>query len=196
MAITNGYTTVAEYIDYAHPNGGYDTKDDAIIESIIEGASRFIDAQTRRTFYARTETHYFSVPDGRRLDLDDELLTVTTLTNGDGTVLTTSDYYLWPRNKPPYSCVVMKESSLYYWTLDGSGNSEYVITLAGTWGYAATAPDDIRIACLDIAKSIYKRRFGENQSGVATITGAGVVITPRDIPETAAALLRAYRRLL
>jgi len=68
--------------------------DDETLNDIITRASRLFDKLTRRTYYARTETRYYGVPDTRELALDDDLLTITTLTNGDGVVLTATEYYL------------------------------------------------------------------------------------------------------
>lgn len=195
MTLTNGYCTLAEFKSWQNITSTNAT-DDTTIEGIIEMASRFIDAETKRTFYARSETKYFDVPEGRELPLNDDLLTITTLTNGDGTVLTSTYYNLVPKNRSPYYAIRLKELSSYAWSVDSSGNTEYVITVVGTWGYASTAPADIKNACLMIAQSVYNRRGGENVTGVARITGAGVVITPEDIPSGAWQIIRAYRRYL
>jgi len=56
--------------------------------------------------------------------------------------------------------------------------------------------DDIKAACLDIATSYYRRRYGESVSGTATITGAGVVIMPQDVPAMARDILLGYTRLI
>jgi len=44
--------------------------------------------------------------------------------------------------------------------------------------------------------SAYHRRFGSNVEGAATITGAGVVITPQGIPKSAWDVIKTYRKLL
>ena len=79
MAITNGYATLAEYKAFVVSRGQTattDTNDDAVVEDIIEGASRLIDTYTGRTFYARTETHYYDTPQGYELWFwDEDLLT-------------------------------------------------------------------------------------------------------------------------
>lgn len=196
MAITNGYCTLAEFQAYIAAVSQYSQEDDAVIEDIIEAASRLIDDETGRTFYARTETRYYSIPEGRALCLDSDLLTVTTLTNGDGAALTTADYYLYPRNSAPYFEIRLKEASSKYWALDGDGNSEYVISVAGTWGYAATAPHDIRECCLQITNSVYRRRFGENVNATSIVTPAGVIVTPKDIPDMAYRIIQRYKARL
>lgn len=193
MTITNGYATLADFKAYKDISTT-DSVDDGVIEKMIEAASRWLDVSIGRTFYARTETHYFDVPSGRELTLDDDLLTVTTLTNGDGTVLTTSHYNLVPKNKSPYYAVRLKETSTYLWQMDTNGNTESVISLAGTWGYSSTAPDDIEQACLELAGNMYARRTGQQTDGVASVTAAGVVLQPRDIPGWVRGVIGSYKR--
>lgn len=195
MTISNGYATLAEIKAYLTITSTNST-DDGAIEDMVEMASRLIDAETHRTFYARTETHYFDYTSSRSLYMDDDLLTVTTLTNGDDAVITSADYNLFPLNKSPKNEIRIKQSSTYYWDSDGDSNTEGVISVAGTWGYSATVPDNIKHACISIVISAYHRRYGEGVEGVATITAAGVVITPRDIPADAWAIIRSYRKRL
>lgn len=195
MAITNGYTTLAIFKGFALPGTGTDATDDGVIEQIIESVSRYIDQATRRRFYATTATRLFDVPDGRDLWLDDDLLAVTTLTNGDGVVLTASDYKLLPYNGAPYYVIRLVQSSGLAWENDADGDSEGVISVAGSWGFSSTTPADIAEACLLISRNIYRGRSGET-AGAATVTGAGVVITPRDVPPLAADILKKYTRLV
>ena len=195
MTISNGYAALAEIKAYLTITSTNAT-DDGAIEDMVEMASRLIDAETHRTFYARTETHYFDYTSSRSLYMDDDLLTITALTNGNDAVITSADYNLFPLNKSPKSEIRIKQSSTYYWDSDGDSNTEGVISVAGTWGYSATAPDNIKHACISIVISAYHRRYGEGVEGVATITAAGVVITPRDIPADAWAIIRSYRKRL
>ena len=160
MAISNGYSTLAQFKPLAKITST-DATDDTAIEGLIEDASRFLDSETGRTFYARTETRYFSLPEdgGRELRMDDDLLTITTLTNGDAATIAATEYNLIPKNSTPKYAIRLKEASDYWWEADSSGNTEYVITIVGTWGYTATAGNDIRSACLQIALSMYQGRF-------------------------------------
>jgi len=199
MSIENGYATLAEYKAWQTVTST-DATDDEVIEDIIEAVSRYIDGETARTFYARTDTRYFSVPDpaSRQLDLDDDLIAIAEdgLTNGDDNTIAATEYNLIPKNVTPYRAIKLKASSTYYWTYDSDGNTEYVISVEGTWGWAATAPHDIRQACLMIAISMYKRRFGENVSSTYKVTAAGIVVTPQDVPSQATAIIRKYNRWL
>lgn len=196
ITLSNGYATIKELKHYIAPNAAADKHDDEVMAHLIEAASRYIDIETGRTFYARTETHYFDVPFGRSLYLDDDLLTVTTLTNGDGTVITSTYYKLIPYNKPPYVEIRLKESSTYIWESEADADTEGVISVAGTWGWVATTPKDIKEATLQLARNWYKRRFGENIETVSTITSAGVVIEPRDVPYQVKRILDHYRRII
>lgn len=195
IAITNGYATLQEAKDYSSITST-DATDDGVLEDLIETASRFIDTQTLRTFYARTETRSFDVPEGRKLTLDDDLISITTLTNGDDEVLTTSDYILEPANVTPKYAIQLKQSSTKRWELDSDGNSEQVITVAGSWGWAASVPDQIKTACLEIFKTAHGRRKGKNIDGVARVTAAGVVITPRDVSGLAKGIINSFRKYI
>jgi hypothetical protein len=197
MTITNGYATLAAYKTWGKITST-DATDDTVIESIIEGVSRYIDSRTGRTFYARTETRYYDVPAdrGRSLMLDDDLLTVTTLTNGDSDTIAATEYHLLPKNITPKREIRLTKTTTEYWDTDSEGDDEWVISVAGTWGYASATPHDIREACYLITQSFYKRRFGENISSSVKVTGAGVVITPQDVPSAAADILNRYRKLI
>ena len=136
MAAINSYATLAEFKEWSMPNAGVDADDDTLIETVLGAASRYIDSKTLRTFYPRVETRYYSVPDNsRQLKLDDDLLAVITLTNGDDTTLASTEYNLIPKNNPPHFAIKMKEASSYYWTYDSDGNTEWVIGVLGIWGY-------------------------------------------------------------
>jgi len=194
MTITNGYTTLAK-VKALLKITSTDNPDDVVIEDMITQASRIIDGQTRRTFYARSVTNYYDAPDGESLYIDDDdLLTITTLTNGDATTIASTKYKLYPLNSSPKWEIRLLESSGLYWTSTAAGDKDSAISIAGTWGYSATTPADIEAACNDIVINAYHRRFGENTSGAAIITGGGVVITPKDIPDSAWIIIKTYRR--
>ena len=196
MAITNGYATLAEFKSYANITST-DAADDAVIEDIIEGASRFIDTYTGRTFYGRSGTHYFDTPNGNTLHIDDDdLLSITTLTNGDGSVISASDYKLLPLNKSPKYEIYLEAGSNLSWETDSNGDEVGAISINGTWGFSSSAPDDVKQACLMISVSEYRKRFGEGTESAATITPAGVVLTPQGMPKSAAQLLQSYMKLL
>lgn len=192
MAINNGYATLQEYKDYADITSTNST-DDGALEDLIENASRTIDTETGRTFYARTETRSFDVPRGRTLRMDDDLISITTLTNGEGTVLTTSDYILKPANETPKYAIVLKQSSTNIWEGGSTGNTEQVITVLGSWGWASSVPDNIKTATLELTKVADGRRLGKNVGGITQVTASGIVITPQGIPSSVRGVINTWK---
>jgi hypothetical protein len=276
MITLNCYATLAEYKAQAIPDGAIDAADDAVIEVLLKQASRYIDSKTARHFYPRIETRYYNVPDARDsarlLELDDDLLEIITLTNGDGTVLTSAYYNLRPKNYSPRFGIELKESTSTFWETDSDGNAQDAISVLGIWGYhdyynlawllgstaaeamdasetgydvtsatgfvtgnlirfdnelgyvsniasnsltttrgengstAAThltaipiyiwrVMDECKSACIEIASNAYRRRFGSSgNDSSATVTAAGVVLSPKEIPQMAQAFIETNRR--
>ena len=207
MAITNGYTTLAIFKTRFLPSATANSADDTEIENIITATSRYIDQECYpRTFYARTgETHYFDLPinsNMRMLYFNDYLITATTLTNGDATVISATSYWLYPISErattavevPSYK-LELKPSASITFVSDTNGDTKRVVSLLGTWGYCTTYPADIEQACLEIARNIYNRRTGQGETA-ATITPGGVMVTPIDVSAIARRILDAYPKHL
>jgi hypothetical protein len=134
-----------------------ETTDDALIEQSIAAASRAIEQTTNRLYYATTATRYYrgSSLSGALLFLDGDLLSVSTLTNANGLAITSGYYILLPRNQgPPYTAIELKSTKSWAFT---SSDSE--ISVAGSWGNAATPPENVRQACVFIARQLYLRRL-------------------------------------
>jgi len=196
MAVVNGYTSL-EAVKATRRIKVTDTSDDALLERLITQASRFIDQETGRTFYARSETRYYDAPDIRFIWLDDDLLTITSLTNGDGTVIPTSEYFTEPRNTAPKFRICLKAVSSTTWEADSNSSREGVIAVAGTWGYSASAPADIEEACIEIVINAYQNRYGPSRTpGEATSGGAGGAVAPNDVPNKAREIISGYRRMV
>lgn len=102
---------------------------------MLEGISRWIDDQTHRTFYPRIETRLFDYPDDEILFLDDDLLSLTTLTNGDSTVITSVQYVLYPKNAYPKQWVKILPSTSLTWQPTDDGDAESAISVLGWWGF-------------------------------------------------------------
>ncbi len=280
MTARNTYATLAEYKSFVVSRGqtaSTDTNDDAVIDTLLEQASRYLDAKTGRWFFPRIETRYYSIPDypaiNREVDFNADLLEVITFLNGDGSSIAASEYHLWPRNEYPKFGLKIKESSNFQWLTDDS-EFEYVLPMTAYFGYhpnylqdawksvgtlgsaitdtttlaftmtaghtlavgniakidnelniigtvatntitplkrgdngstAAThlngatvyiwqPMNDCKSAVLEIAMQAYKRRFGQSLSNTETTTGAGVILTPKDIPTMAGEFIQTYRR--
>lgn len=278
MTTINAYATLTDFKNWLATRGlagatGTDTSDDAVIEDLLEAASRYADEA--RSFYPRVETRYFDVPRGVELWLDDDLLDLTTLTNGEGTAIAASNYLCEPYNSPPYYKVKLRDTSTVYWLSSAAGSSQRVISVLGWWGYhnkfsqrgwlsggtlsaaitdtttlafsattghslvagnivkidseiynvATTAVnaitpikrgdngstaathlissviyvwqpmDEIRSAVLQIVGNMYSARSGQSSGGRISVTAAGIVIRPEDVPPLAQKTIDYYRRL-
>ena len=274
MTISNGYITRTNLLNWLASATATSSADDLVIDDIIEQTSRIIDDITARRFYPFRQTRKYDLPEDNELDLVDDLLEVYTLTNGDASVIASSDYNLYSVNDPPYWSIRLKDISTVSWQTTAGGSSEQVVTLDGLWSYrpqytaqgwtqigtlgaamadtttltvtlvaghtastgqiwkvdteifqgsvstntitaiqrgdngttAATHLNGVAVyawnvykpiqsAAYQIAVGVYKRRFGEGVTGVARVTGAGVVITPQDVPQLAMKTLISLSRL-
>lgn len=203
MAITNGYSTLARFKAQYLANAPTNAADDAVIEIFIESASRFIDQEVwPRTFYTRSETHYFDLPkEARVLYFHDYLNTTSgaTLTNGDGTTISSSNLKYYPINErasaPLFKVEILPSASLTF-VAASNGNTQRCISLAGTWGYASSTPLDIEQACMELAYNGYRRREGVQVDPITRITTGGVLIQANDINSFVMRVLNRYPREL
>ena len=171
--------------------------DDALLESLITRAEAAIDGATGRQFTATTATRYYDptdplVVDGPFLYLDKDLISVTTLTNGDADVLTAAtEYILQPVNdSPPYHTIKLIESGGITWTYDD--DPEIAISLLGSWGYAATVPADVVHACELLAAHDYRARQA-GPDAERTVIANGVVIAASQVPKMVESLIAPYK---
>ena len=109
--------------------------DDALLSTLITAAQAAIDLHFLRTFEASANTtrHFDASRDvsGRRLNLDRDLCAVNSVTNGDGTTVTTAQYTLLPRNDTPYYAIQLLSSAGISWTYED--DPEGAIAISGKW---------------------------------------------------------------
>lgn len=204
MTVTNGYCTRQDILNFIDTDvaSGSDSVDDAVIDIAIEAASRYIDVQTKRIYYPQSaSSQYFGVvdidPDGATLWIKDDLVSLTKLTNGDGTEIPTAEVVTVPANRTPKYAIKIKSGSVYAWNLPSDGDEEDIYTVYGVWGYGASVPTDIKQATILLATNIYRRRSGTNETaGAVHVTAAGVVVTPEDIPSLTKDIIKAYRKVI
>ena len=166
------------------------TTDDTLIATLITRASRLLDAHTRRVFSAVTATRSYTPgvdTDGQTLFLDDDLLSVTTLTT-NGVALAAAAYTLQPLNATRKNRLCLKSAYAWEWPDDPAGS----IVLAGTWGYSATPPADIVQAAARLALWLYRQREAPFSRVGNALTGEYEV--PVALPEDVIAILRPYVR--
>ena len=142
MAIYAEYATINDVL--TNYIGDSNTGQNTLLLSLIRSISRDIDdAAGGRKFFPRVETRYFDTPGDDQLDFDDDLLAVTTFTNGDASAITA--YNLRPYNETPYHSLRLKQTSGIAWLPDTDGNWERNLSVLGIWGwhrlYAHAWPD-------------------------------------------------------
>jgi hypothetical protein len=138
--VNNLYATLAEFKNFATARSqgasiSTDTTDDATITALIDGVSRYVDRQTQRKFYPVISTNLYDIPRGRSIVLNADLLEVTTLSNGDSSVIASTDYVLDMANLTPYYRLVLRGNSAVYWYPSATGNYQQAISLLGWYGY-------------------------------------------------------------
>lgn len=157
------------------------TTDDTLITLLVSEAQAMIDAVSHRTFEASGDTtRKFDAcenVDGQRLNLDKDLCAITSITNGDGTVITTAQYVTEPRNDTPYHAITLLRSSGIVWTY--VNDPENAISIVGKWAYATSAPTAISQLCIKAACALYRLR--ENPIGETVVIEGQSFATPKDV---------------
>ena len=174
-------------------SGDSTTDEDQLQDAIDDAVAEFEEA-TGLTFEASTETRYFTYgvdtdDSGFVLHLDKPLLTVTTLTNGDGTVIPSTDYKLRPLNESPKYEIALLPSKGRTWAY--VDDAEGAISVAGTWGYSATVPTDVKRAVKRLAAYYYKQRDAVVEQ-VTADPETGQLILPPGYPKDVYKVIRRY----
>ncbi len=107
-----------------------DTADDPRLIDALESATAHIERHAARRFIPRRAAlphHYTS---GLDLLLNDDLLELTALTNGDGSSINLADVIALPA-QPPYSLLRLTGSSAFNWSLSPLN----ALTVTGLWGW-------------------------------------------------------------
>lgn len=120
--------------------------DAAQIRRWIGEESLHLERLCGRRFDHRVETRCYTplaLPDGNLLNrlellLNDDLLSVSAIVNGDGTTLNVSDYLLLPLAATVKNRVRLKPLRNMSWTADWSNDWEGSIQINGIWGYGGT----------------------------------------------------------
>ena len=190
------YLTVSDVKEYNDISEG---ADDNLISDLIDAAQKIIDQETGYTWEASADSDrtFDAVKDvkGRYLYLDKPLASITTVTNGDGTEITSTHYVTEPRNDPPYYAIKLKDLSVKYWQRSSDGSPEDAITVTGRWAKSTTAPENIKQACRRLVAYLYALRDSQ-VFDVTAIPEAGVIQLPKGIPQDVKMLLRVERNYM
>lgn len=109
-----------------------DTSDDAIIKQLITEATRMVHQYCQREFLPVVATRLYDAVSSRVLELDADLLELTTLTNGDTTVIPAGQVVLQPNNTYPKNRIVLKQAAPFFTYTD---DPLAALSVLGVWGY-------------------------------------------------------------
>lgn len=146
MAISD-YSTIGDTkIICGIPVG--DTSRDDLLNLLIPRVSRHIDRYCKRFFYPKTATEIYDYQSEFKLWFRGDLNTLTSIQNGDGTMIDISKLFLYPEIGPPYGWVEWNTSSglTFRWA---PTTSQQCILVTGVWGYLedGDTPGPIKDAC-------------------------------------------------
>ena len=170
--------------------------DDALLAALLTRAQAVIDRHCDRTFEAAVDTtrYYDAVDDvwGQLLMLDTDLCAVTTVVNGDGVTINSTDYMLQPSNLRPAYAIRLKDNSPVVWTY--SESPERSIAVTGKFAYSASAPADIVHATVRLAAWLYRQKDNSADMSDVSVTTGGAVMIPSGLPRDVTAMLERYVR--
>ncbi len=190
------------------------TTDDTLLEGYIETAQAIIESPpplgTGRVFEADADsTRYVDVPlqpayyrstlAGRTLpgpllvlDVSDagDLAAITSILNGDNTIVAASDYVTLPRQGGPITALQLKAYGDTVWTYTGS--PEGAIAIEGKWAYSTTPPAAIKQACIWLVVWMYRAK--DNAGADDTTRTEHGIILPTTLPPRVQTILESFRR--
>lgn len=197
------YAALADFKSYISEMTGdiqttFTAAENTVLQLFLDQADAEIDGYTGRSFGqgANNHTHYYTEEDidGDTLYLDSDLVSVTTLTNGDGTVIASTDYWLLPMNASVTgqngfdgSYYAIKLKSTTNWDVPTDGR----ISVNGRWGFMQGAPVDIVRAAMRIAYWYWAKR---NQTGATEIAGEQLTQQSDSYPADVRIVLERYKR--
>ncbi len=192
------YPTTAQVKTYLPASG---SGEDTLIDWLLGGAVKFVENYTGHDFVADAAETFYVVPEypnllnGRRTLLlrDREVITLTSVTNGDGVAVASGNYCLLPKSGPPYYKIELDpDSGLYWWR--GSDGAGVVTVVASSEGYSAACPADVFMAILQLVAYLYRGRSTGAGGPVTTASRAGLIIPASEVPANILTVLDAYRR--
>jgi len=170
--------------------------EDTELGKVVNGVIGFVERYTGRVFVAAAGTRTFEADapyvnrDRRRLNLLADLVSVTTLTNGDGNVLSSSDYTLYPQYGPPYYEIQLDRRGVKVFQ-----DSVQAISLLGSWGFSSSCPAAVFEMILELCQFDYQA-LHSGSGGVNLIASrqTGLVVAPDAFPPRLREMLDQWRR--
>lgn len=177
------------------PNGNPDAD---LLVSMTARATAIFQKRTGRIFTAPAEAskymHMVNDVEGNVLWLPSDLYSITKVTNGDGTEVTSGQYVTEP-DDPPYKRIVLRSSANIEWTTPVSGDPERAIEVKGVWCYSSTPPEDVAWAIVRLAAFLYRQKESNADTDRAIRTPDGSIIMPSKLPADVQSVIDDYREV-
>lgn len=177
-----------------------DNIDELSFEDVIADAQDIIERTTHRRFEVtadetRTVDYNDMTVRGRSLFLPWDLCQITSITNGDGTSITPSQYVTMPRLNAesggivslpsntdawPWYEITLLSSSSVAWTYET--DPEAAISIVGRWGFSVTPPAAIKRACARLAAWLYTQRDDLRDRVDTAVSEDGILLLMSDLP--------------
>ena len=151
---------------------------ESLLVLLIPSVSRAIDRYCRRTFYTVAEARDYDYTTSPAIRLRDDLVSLTGITCNDDAEVDVSNLVLEPRIGPPYSRIAWKQGVGVGFTWTGTQTS--ALSIEGVWGYKASLPPDIALACMAWVSDIYAM---SDSRGLESMSGGGVRASLRKLDE-------------
>ncbi len=168
-------------------------QDDGWLTTLADSASAWVDAHCALpaggfavTADSTRRYDVCALEDGE-LRLDVPLVSLTSLTNGDGSAVNTALVRLLPINGPHYWSIQMLSTGPgWQWVQDG------LFSVTGKWGWSATVPTPVKEATVMLAAWLYKR-YQAGLQDVANNAEIGQMMYSERMPKQVVALLAPFR---
>jgi hypothetical protein len=128
------YANLKEAEDMFNAQGGGEADKELLFKKLVIATRLIEEFCGGRRFDQRVETLAHdgeAALDDRRLQLEDDLLTLTGLTNGDGTEIDPAGVTLFPYNTYPKDTIILPAGTSWSW----GGDPYATVQVAGVWGF-------------------------------------------------------------
>jgi hypothetical protein len=183
------YVTLSEFKSYiTEATGGsqssYSTAENALLQTFLDEAQADLETKTGRRFEGVTATRTFGVEsvNGKKLLMDDDLISVSSIVNGDSATLSSTDWYLLPRNHTPHHAIALVSEA---W--DATDD----IQVTGVWGYSQTPSADCKRIVKRLAFFFWQKR---TNTGESVVVGEGAIQTASEYPADVKTWIQRHER--
>lgn len=165
--------TTLQHVKRLIKTGTDDASDDLLIRQLISAASKYVHEYCQRSFVpvwgAREFDAYGDYVESHALFLvQDDLLALTSITNGDGSAIQLSDTVLYPLNHYPKNSITLRQGCSTPFTYDTDPLG--AITVTGAWGYH----NDYDSAWIDTLDTVQDAPLTAGATAIAVVDADGV----------------------